>query len=83
LRTVTSKSAKEGVLLALHAIGGTFDVPFGLSCVVLCLSCCVFLFAGLRPGGGSCRVADGLDDRALCGVVLTGGLAVEITSLSQ
>ena len=75
LLAVTSHGTDDGILLAAETVHGALGVALGLGGVVLGLTLSVLLLAGLSPGLGAGEVADGLDDVALQGVVLTGGLA--------
>ena len=75
LLAVASHGTDDGVLLAAETVHGALGVSLGLSSVVLGLTLGMLLLPGLSPGLGAGEVADGLDDVALQGVVLTGGLA--------
>jgi hypothetical protein len=77
LLAVASDSADNGVLLSTEAVGGAFSVTLGLGGLVLGLALGVLFTAGLGPRLKASGIADSLDDVALGGVVLTGGLAVD------
>lgn len=76
LALVASNSAHNSVLLASDTVDSALSVSFSLRGLILCLAGRVLLFARLLPRGGASHVADGLNDIALEGVVLAGGLAV-------
>ena len=73
--TITSDRTENGVLLAGYAVCGTIDIVLGASCIVLGLPGSVLFAARLLPGGSSCEISNRLNDGALDGVELAGGLA--------
>ena len=69
LLLVASDRTYDSIELSLDTIGQAFNVSFGLSSAGLGLALSVLLLAAFRPGGGTSRVADVLDDSTLGGVV--------------
>ena len=79
LLAVARDGTDDGILLAAETVHGALGVSLGLGGVVLCLALGVLVPARGGPGLGAGEVADRLDDGALDGVVLTGGLAARVT----
>ena len=77
---VASDCTEDGILLAYYTVCCTFDVVLGASCVVLGFAGSVLFATGLLPSGSPRYVTNRLNDGALDGVVLTGGLATETSA---
>lgn len=76
LRTVTSNSANDGVLLSAETVDRTVGVSLRLGSLVLGLPSGVFLLARLGPRLGAGQATHGLDNGALEGVELPGGFTI-------
>ncbi|CAL1697442.1 unnamed protein product [Somion occarium] len=77
LLPIARNRTNNSILLSTDTIRDTLGVALGLSSLVLGFALSVFLFTRLLPSCGSGEVTDGLDEGALGGVVLTGGLTDE------
>lgn len=83
LLSVTGYGTDDGILLSAETVYGAVGVALGLGGLVLSFTLGVLVAARCGPRLETGHVADGLDDGALDGVVLTGGLAEKETDASE
>ena len=77
LRLISGHGTNYRVFIAGSTVDSAVNVSFGFSSIILGFTLSMFFFAALLPGSGTSKVADGLDNVALDGVILAGSLAIK------